>query len=130
MNAKSLQPINIERAFDGNNIKFERHGQRARDELLCKPVVLDKQTEHLPTHKQHFYDVHRHTLEPGDSKELDTEEKTPHVLNLTAGSALRVGSEDLRVLESLVVPASIGKYTIENRTDKKQILLVVFLKQT
>ena len=55
------RPLNIERAFE--NLYFERKGARAQAELISKPVLLAEgdgwQVVHLPTHPEHFYDVHR-----------------------------------------------------------------------
>jgi hypothetical protein len=55
------RPLNIDRAFE--NLYFERKGERVSKELISKPYVLesgpDWQLVHLPTHPDHFYDIHR-----------------------------------------------------------------------
>src|SRR5699024_6297042 len=56
------RPINIERAFD--NLQFDRKGrEKVKDELISTPSEIksgeDWRLIHLPTHKEHFYDIHR-----------------------------------------------------------------------
>ena len=55
------RPLNIDRACE--NLYFERKGERVSKELISKPYVLesgpDWQLVHLPTHPDHFYDIHR-----------------------------------------------------------------------
>jgi hypothetical protein len=55
------RPINIDHAF--NNLNFERRGKKVGEELISKPAVIEKNENytlvHLPTHKEHFYDIHR-----------------------------------------------------------------------
>src|SRR6185312_15698604 len=55
------RPINIDHAF--NNLNFDRKGDRVKEELISKQQILEEasgyQLVHLPTHAEHFYDVHR-----------------------------------------------------------------------
>src|SRR5205085_4695257 len=70
--------INIDHAF--NNLRFEYKGDYVVKELISKPVRIaagnDWEIFHLPTHAQHFYDVHR--------VEFDTE------VSLTTGDSCNV----------------------------------------
>jgi mannose-6-phosphate isomerase class I len=53
--------INIAHAF--NNLDFSRQGAAVTRELISVPTVIEKNADwqivHLPTHADHFYDVHR-----------------------------------------------------------------------
>src|SRR5690606_18541267 len=55
------RPINIEHGF--NNLDFSRKGCRIQEEFISKPKVIKEgdgwQVVHLPTHADHYYDVHR-----------------------------------------------------------------------
>ena len=56
------RPLNIDRAFD--NLYFDRKGALVPAELISHPRVIDGgpgwQLIHQPTHRHHFYDVHRY----------------------------------------------------------------------
>ena len=68
--------LNIERAFQ--NLYFDRQGERIQREFISRPSLLSQGTAgtawwrviHLPTHANHFYDVHR--LEFNENIEVDT----------------------------------------------------------
>ncbi|MEO8376874.1 MAG: class I mannose-6-phosphate isomerase, partial [Candidatus Sumerlaeota bacterium] len=55
------RPLNIDRAMA--NVYFDRKGDRVRREFISRPVLLEEgeghQVFHLPTHAEHFYDIHR-----------------------------------------------------------------------
>ncbi|MEZ4518753.1 MAG: hypothetical protein R3C44_18705 [Chloroflexota bacterium] len=55
------RPLNIERAFA--NLYFDRKGERIAREFVSHPYVAaegdETEKEHLPTHEEHFYDIHR-----------------------------------------------------------------------
>src|SRR5690606_31820255 len=59
------RPINIEHAF--HNLDFDRKGARIQKEFISQPSVVsagvDWRLVHLPTHADHYYDVHRLTFE-------------------------------------------------------------------
>lgn len=113
------RPINIEHAF--RNLNFERKGKRVIDELVSKPCVLRKDEDstlyHLPTHTDHFYDVHR--IEFSKEVEIETEQVC-HVMMLVEGSSVEVIAADgtrmaFSYAETFVVPAAAGRYRLINR---------------
>ena len=81
------RPLNIQRAMD--NLYFDRQGKRIGEEFISQPRVLGRgegwELAHLPTHREHFYDVHRFDL--AGSVEARTE-GSPHVLNVVAGPSV------------------------------------------
>jgi mannose-6-phosphate isomerase class I len=81
------RPINIDRAFA--NLNFSRQGPRVEDELISKPAVIaqgdDWQLVHLPTHADHFYDVHR--FEFDSNIEAETGDSC-HVMSLVEGTSV------------------------------------------
>src|SRR5690606_29203710 len=89
------RPINIEHAF--NNLRFDRKGQRAAQELISKPYVLEEgtgwKTVHMPTHEEHFYDIHRIEFE----NEVTNETRhVCHVMMLVEGTevVVRIGNQE------------------------------------
>lgn len=74
------RPINITHGV--NNLRFDRQGDSVPRELISHPYVLEKTDgytlEHLPTYKEHFYDIHRYRFENEIS--IETENKC-HVWN-------------------------------------------------
>ncbi|OLY91831.1 Mannose-6-phosphate isomerase, class I [Cnuella takakiae] len=126
------RPINLEHAF--NNLDFSRKGDRVKQELLSKPYVLeqgaDYQLVHLPTHAEHFYDVHR--IEFSGSVNIDTEDRC-HVLMLVEGSAVAVQTADgtaqqFAYAETFVIPAAAQSYQLVNRGKGLAKVIKAFLK--
>ncbi|MCX2574153.1 class I mannose-6-phosphate isomerase [Pedobacter sandarakinus] len=126
------RPINIEHAF--NNLDFSRKGQKVVDELISKPYVLSTEGDmtcyHLPTHQDHFYDVHR--------VEFDTEVEIAtdglcHVLMLVEGESIIVSAADGREMhfafaETFVVPSAAKHYKIVNKGKQRAKVIKAFLK--
>jgi predicted NBD/HSP70 family sugar kinase/mannose-6-phosphate isomerase class I len=122
------RPINIDRGME--NVNFERNGAAVATELISKPYVLSQTEnctlEHLPTHKLHFYDVHRYTLET--SIEIFTENKC-HVWMLIEGESVIIETENgvkqtYNYAETFIVPASAKSYTVTNKSNNGAITLV------
>jgi mannose-6-phosphate isomerase class I len=126
------RPINIDHAF--NNLDFSRKGQKVQDELISKLAVIqqgeDWQIVHLPTHREHFYDVHR--------MEFDSEIKVKtnnqcHVMMLVEGAAVSIKTADgtehvFAYAETFVVPAAATSYTLTNLGQSRAKVIKAFLK--
>lgn len=127
------RPINIEHGM--KNLNFERKGDAVVPELISVPYVTTQTEaytqEHLPTHREHFYDVHRYTL---NSKiHISTNNKC-HVWMLIEGTSVTIETKNgmkqrFNYAETFVVPASAGSYTIYNENpNKKTLLIQAFVK--
>ncbi|WP_460678014.1 class I mannose-6-phosphate isomerase [Mucilaginibacter koreensis] len=126
------RPINIDHAF--NNLNFDRKGEKVSKELISKQTSLAKGNDweiiHVPTHAEHFYDVHR--------LEFDTQIKVEtagscHVLMLVEGTEVVVhsanGQENLyHYAETFVIPAAAGTYTLVNKGSGRAKVVKAFLK--
>ena len=126
------RPINIEHAF--NNLDFTRKGDKVTQELISKPYILTQEMDavcyHLPTHPEHFYDVHRHEFQSEIS--IHTE-NTCHVLMLVEGVSITVQTEDgtemtFQFAETFVIPAAAGSYRLINHGPQKAKVIKAFLK--
>lgn len=125
------RPINLERAFD--NFDASRVAGVVEEELIARPTVIEQgegwRLMHLPTHPQHFYDVHRFELEREVA--VDTFQKC-HVLNLVEGSAVEVVTGGralpLNYGETAVVPAAAGAYRLVNRGPGRAMIVKAFVK--
>ena len=126
------RPINIEHAF--KNLDFSRKGNTVTNELISKPSVIEKGNDweliHLPTHREHFYDVHR--------LEFDTEitiktNDTCHILMLVEGTAIKVKNADGNITsfnyaETFVIPAAAESYTLINAGKGRAKVIKAFVK--
>lgn len=125
------RPLNIDRGMD--NLVFDRAGAKVEEELISKPLELQSEEhwslEHLPTHKEHFYDVHRYTVIT--SVTVYTSGKV-HVLNLVEGDAVEIITRDRSVIyyyaETFIIPAAIKEYTINNLGKKPIKVIKAFIK--
>lgn len=126
------RPINIEHAF--NNLNFERKGDTVARELISQPVLLEQGEDwklfHLPTHHEHFYDIHRYEFEK--AIQISTEDSF-HVLMLVEGTAVRLTtkngfSETFHYAETFVIPAAAGSYTLINEGTSTAKVVKSFLK--
>jgi mannose-6-phosphate isomerase class I len=125
------RPINIEHAF--NNLRFERKGKQVQETLISKPVTIDKgdnwELVHLPTHTEHFYDVHRIEF---DKRITVPTNNMCHVMMLVEGSSVTVqtagGSTTFQYAETFVVPAAAKEYTLINNGTGRAKVVKAFVK--
>jgi mannose-6-phosphate isomerase class I len=125
--------INIAHAF--NNLDFSRQGAAVSRQLISVPKVIDKsadwQVVHMPTHAEHFYDVHR--------LEFDTEIVVQTndcclVLMLVEGSSVAVITENgertvYQYAETFVIPAATKMCLLSNMGEGKAKVIKAFLKE-
>jgi mannose-6-phosphate isomerase class I len=126
------RPLNIERAFA--NLYFDRKGAKAKAELVSKPYVLETGPDwrliHLPTHPEHFYDVHR--FEFNSSVEADTAGSC-HIMSLVEGESMVLETANgqrqrFNYAETFVVPAAAGHYRLINEGDQTARVVKAFIK--
>ncbi|RDY61573.1 class I mannose-6-phosphate isomerase [Flagellimonas nanhaiensis] len=112
------RPINIERGFD--NLDFTRTESVIEREFISKPQIINQGKNwkiiHLPTHKEHFYEVYRYEFE--DTMEINTNNQC-HVLSVVEGtSVMLVTSKGIKqrfnYAETFVVPAACDSYSLIN----------------
>ncbi|MBC7565986.1 MAG: class I mannose-6-phosphate isomerase [Pedobacter sp.] len=127
------RPINIDHAF--NNLNFERKGDVVTSELIAHPNILAKGEDweliHLPTHQEHFYDVHR--IEFQTNIEVDTEDSC-QVLMLVEGDYIELEIEGkfsgtFAYAETFVIPAAAKHYKLINGGDKIAKVIKAFIKE-
>ncbi|WP_333863399.1 class I mannose-6-phosphate isomerase [Chitinophaga sp.] len=126
------RPINIDHAF--RNLDFSRKGARVQEELISKQSVIEKgenwQLVHAPTHKEHFYDVHR--LEFDGEVTVETAGKC-HVLMLVEGESVVVETANgfrqrYNYAETFAIPAAAGSYRIINEGGATAKVVKAFVK--
>lgn len=128
------RPINIERAYE--NLKFEHSGEYVQEKLLSKPTVIesgkDWQVEHLPTHKDHFYDIHRLTFNSSLKRDTDN---SAQVMMVTEGQGVTIEVEGLdepmyfNYAETFIIPAAAGKFTLYAVGDAPVVIMQSFLRR-
>ncbi|AMR34545.1 hypothetical protein A0256_13100 [Mucilaginibacter sp. PAMC 26640] len=126
------RPINIDHAF--NNLDFNRKGEEVDRELISKPRIIDQregyQLVHVPTHADHFYDVHRIEFDAQTTVETND---VCHVMMLVEGEAIAVETadgtkHDFAYAETFVIPAAAGSYTLTNLGKGRAKVIKAFLK--
>lgn len=126
------RPINIEHAF--NNLDFQRKGRAVQDELIAKPVVLeysqDHRVIHLPTHRDHFYDVHR--IEFDKECSVSTNQSCL-VMMLVEGEAILVETQPgvqhrFAYAETFVIPAAATTFKMTNLGSARAKVIKAFIK--
>ncbi|MGC4233582.1 MAG: ROK family protein [Niabella sp.] len=127
------RPINIEHAF--KNLNFSRKGKNVIEELISRPSVIEQNAQytliHLPTHTEHFYDVHR--IEFNSSVHLNTDNKC-WVMMLVEGKSILIksgkSSDAVRFnyAETFIIPAALGEFEILNETNEPVKILKAFIK--
>ncbi|RYF87245.1 MAG: hypothetical protein EON98_01130 [Chitinophagaceae bacterium] len=125
--------INIGHAL--RNLRFERQGPKVQKELISHPQLLEQKPDceiwHLPTHSEHFYDVHR--LEFDTTIQVETAGSC-HVLMLVEGESVlvEVGDEIHRFhyAETFVIPAAASRYTLVNQGSERAKVVKAFIKDS
>lgn len=126
------RPLNIERAFE--NLQFNWQGARIEEEFISQPRVINEgdgwQLVHLPTHKEHFYDVHRYEFK--NSIEAATKGHC-HVMNLVEGTSVILETESgmkqrFNYAETFEVPAAAGRYRLINEGRGMAKVVKAFVK--
>lgn len=130
------RPINIEHGL--KNVRFDRAGEVVDRTLISRPVVLaqteEYTQEHLPTHPDHFYDVHRFRLRDGAKLAVETQNRC-HVWMIVEGRDVELAVEGGRTarynyLETFIVPAAAGRYELRNASGGDLLLVKAFVKDT
>ena len=126
------RPLNIKRGME--NLYFERKGRMVKDELICKPVPIERGKDwelfHLPTHKDQLYDVKRYQF----YSEIEvTSENKCFVLSLVEGTTIFIETEEgissrFSYAETFIIPAAAGKFCITNESDKQAIIVIAYVK--
>ncbi len=126
------RPLNIERGF--KNLDFSRKGSLVPREHISKPALIDQGDDwrliHLPTHRAHFYDVHR--FEFASSVEVETNNQC-HVMMLVEGTSLILETaqglkQRFNFAETFVIPAACKKYTLLNESSSPCKVVKAFVK--
>jgi len=125
--------INIDHAF--NNLNFDRKGEAVKEELISKQSVIERGDDwslvHCPTHRAHFYDVHR--IEFKSQMTVQTN-NTCHILMLVEGSSVSVETANGTVAtfnyaETFVIPAAAGAYKLVNKGEGVAKVVKAFCKE-
>jgi len=126
------RPLNIERAME--NLDFDRQGKQVGRELIALPRVIAHGSEwqwlHLPTHAEHFYDVHRFDF----SGQIEAQTYgSPHVLNVVEGGPVILETagavpQQFAFAETFIVPAATGSYRLRSAAGHPAKVVKAFLK--
>jgi mannose-6-phosphate isomerase class I len=117
------RPVHVEHAFA--NLNTERTGEAVRDELVQPPRRLRSnggwREELLGTLPEMFYEVRRLDIVEDEPAPDDTRGRF-HVLNVVEGDGVEIRTASgighaLAYAETIVVPASVGAYTIRRIGD-------------
>ena len=126
------RPLNLERGMQ--SLDFSRAGSRVAAELVSRPRLLgrgaDWSLEHLPTHRDQYYDVLRHRFASAVRASTD---EGPQVLSLVEGTAvaLQTPQGEARVFhyaETFVVPAAAQSLRLVNLGPSPAVVIAARLK--
>lgn len=124
--------INIEHAF--NNLQFDRKGKTVPEKLISHPATIDKGDDweliHLPTHEEHFYDVHRMEFDHAFTVQTNN---ICHILMLVEGTSVTVktangNTSTFQYAETFVIPAAAEAYTLINIGTTRAKVIKAFVK--
>ena len=126
------RPINIEHGM--NNLYFDRQGRKIIDEHICQPRVIRQEAgyllEQLPTHRDHFYDIHRYTFD----REIRVETNGKcQVWMLVEGESIWVETafgvkQRFNYAETFIIPAAAQSCTIRNEGSGEVRMIKTFVK--
>jgi mannose-6-phosphate isomerase class I len=126
------RPLNLQRAFD--NLHYDYKGERVLEELICHHTLLqqgdDWQIIHYPTHREHFYDVHRLDFEHEITVELHG---SCHVLCMVEGGQIELitangKTSTFHYAETFMIPAAAERYSLRNLGSDPVKVIKAFLK--
>ncbi len=116
------------------NLFFDRKGEYVNTHFFARPELIDEgsdwQVFHLPTHKNHSYDVHRYHFQ--GVIEILTNNKFL-VMSLTEGQTIEVETmkglkETFCYAETFVIPAAALSVRITNKSSSEAVLVKAFMK--
>jgi mannose-6-phosphate isomerase class I len=126
------RPLNLDRAFE--NLYFDRQGARVSAEFIAQPQVIESgpgwELIHQPTHRDHFYDVHRYRF---SSSVAATTGDSCHVLSLVEGRTVLLETANgarqrFHYAETFVVPAAAGAYRLISEDGSELHVVKAFIK--
>ena len=127
------RPLNIQRAFE--NLNFKCQGDVVCRELIRQPRIIERgegwSLTHLPTHRDHFYDVHRYEFVhevAGDTR------GSCHVMSLVEGRSILLETADgmrrrFNYAETFIVPAAAERYRLINEGPAPVKVIKAFIKE-
>lgn len=127
--------LNIERAIQ--NLYFDRQGERIPREFVSHPDIVEEgrgwKLVHLPSHPNHFYDVHRYEFSGSVGVSTGGETGSCHVLSLVEGKTVLLETQDgararFNYLETFVVPAAAGQYRLVSESGELIKVVKTFVK--
>jgi mannose-6-phosphate isomerase class I len=129
------RPINIKRAFD--NLQFDRKGKKKiQEEFISIPHEIKSGTDwrlvHLPTHPEHFYDIHQ--CEFADEMDLETDGSC-QIMNLVEGDSiiLKIANgfhQRFNFAETFAVPAAAKRFKLINEGGGPAKVVKAFIKKS
>lgn len=129
------RPIHIEHGM--KNIQWDRDTDWIYENLVGQQQVVEQgigyEIQRTGLHNREFIDTMRYTLT--DSYTVNMEDSV-HVMNLVSGSHARIESVDesfkpfeLHYAETMIVPASVGRYKIVSEKQEEIKLIVASIRK-